>query len=216
MKNTAVIISGCGVYDGAEIHETVLSLLALAKNGVDYTIFAPDIPQAHVVNHLNGEVMDEERNVLIEAARIARGNIEPLTNLDVDDFDSLLLPGGFGVAKNLCSFAFDGTDMTVNSQVEAIVKAFHENNKVIGALCISPVLISKVLSGVTVTIGEDEGTASAIETFGGTHEVSEFTDVVIDEANRLVTGPCFMLDSTISLVAENTENVVKAMIELRA
>ncbi|MFC0875484.1 isoprenoid biosynthesis glyoxalase ElbB [Saccharicrinis sp. FJH2] len=214
MKKVAIILSGCGVYDGAEIHESVLAMLALAKNGLDYSIFAPDKVQAHVINHLTGEVIPESRNVLIESARIARGDISALTELDPEDYDALLMPGGFGVAKNLSSFAFDGADMEVDPQVAAIVKAFAESKKVIGALCIAPTVIAKVLSKVEVTIGEDEETAHAIETMGARHIPADYTEVVVDKNYKVVTGPCYMLDSTILQVAENAENVVKAMIEL--
>lgn len=211
MKKVAVILSGCGVYDGAEIHESVLSLLALAKNGIDYAIFAPNKNQAHVINHRNGEVMNEERNVLTEAARIARGDISDLNSLDPEDFNGLLLPGGFGVAKNLCTFAFDGVNMTVDPLVEEVIKAFYDSKKVIAALCISPVLLAKIIDGAEVTIGEDEGTATAIETMGAKHTQAEYTEVVIDKANKIVTGPCYMLDSTIDQVALNAENVVIEM-----
>lgn len=214
MKKIAVLLSGCGVYDGAEIHESVLSLLTLEKNGLDYTIFAPDIQQTQVVNHLNGELMDESRNVLIEAARIARGDIQPLNELDVEDFDALMMPGGFGVAKNFCSFAFDGANMTVNPDIAAVIKSFNDSNKILGALCISPVLISKILSGVSVTIGDDEETAAAIEAFGSKHTPTEFSGVVVDAKHKIVTAPCYMLDSSITQVAENIEKMVKAMIQL--
>lgn len=214
MKKVAIVLSGCGVYDGAEIHESVLSMLALAKNGMDYSIFAPDKEQAHVINHLNGEVMSEKRNVLIESARIARGDISALQELDPEDFDALLLPGGFGAAKNLSTFAFDGAAMKVDPQVEAVVKAFVDSNKVIGALCIAPTVLAKILSNVEVTIGEDEETANAIETMGAKHIPADYTEVVVDKTYKVVTGPCYMLDSTILQIAENTDNVVKAMLEL--
>lgn len=214
MKKVAIILSGCGVYDGAEIHESVLAMLALARHGMDYSIFAPDKNQAHVINHLNGEVMDESRNVLVESARIARGDISSLNELDPEDFDALLLPGGFGAAKNLCTFAFEGADMKVDPQVEAVVKAFADSKKVIGALCIAPAVIAKILNKVEVTIGEDEETASAIEAMGAKHTPADYTEVVIDREYKVVTGPCYMLDSTILQVAEDADNVVKAMTEL--
>lgn len=214
MKKVAIILSGCGVYDGAEIHESVFSMFALAKHGFDYSVFAPDKKQAHVINHLTGEEMAEERNVLTEAARIARGDISSLKELDPEDFDALMLPGGFGAAKNLCTFAFDGANMEVDPQVEMIVKAFADSHKVIGALCIAPALIAKVLNKVEVTIGEDEETARAIEAMGSKHTVADYTEVVIDRNYKVVSGPCYMLDSTILQVAENAENVVKAMAEL--
>lgn len=124
-KKVAVILSGCGVFDGAEIHESVFTLWAIAKSGASYTIFAPDVNQHHVINHLNGEQMKETRNVLVEAARIARGDIKPLSAYKAADFDALLLPGGFGAAKNLSSLAFEGPDCTVNAEVEQALKTTH-------------------------------------------------------------------------------------------
>ncbi len=214
MKKAAIILAGCGVYDGAEIHEATATMLALAKAGISYYIFAPDKPQAHVVNHLTGEEMDETRNVLVEAARIARGNISPLSGIKVKDFDALILPGGFGAAKNLSTFAFEGEQMSVDKEVENVIRAFFKEGKVIAALCIAPVILAKVLKHVELTIGEDPGTAAAIESFGASHTKTSFTDVVVDKKNKIVTGPCYMLDSTIDKVFVNAENVVKAMLEL--
>ena len=166
-KQTAVILSGCGVYDGSEIHESVLTLLAIAKQGAEYSIFAPDVEQHHVINHLKGEPADETRNVLVEAARIARGAIQPLSEYKAENFDALFLPGGFGAAKNLSSVAFDGPGCSVEAETERAVKETYAANKPIGALCIAPAVITKILGEVTVTIGQDEGTAQAIEAMGG-------------------------------------------------
>ncbi|MCG8581266.1 MAG: isoprenoid biosynthesis glyoxalase ElbB [Bacteroidales bacterium] len=213
-KQTAVILSGCGVYDGAEIHESVLSLLAIAKQGADYTIFAPDVEQYHVINHLKGEPADEKRNVLIEAARIARGAIQPLSEYKAANFDALILPGGFGAAKNLSTVAFDGPDCTVESETQRAVKETHAAGKPIGALCIAPAVIAKILGEVTVTIGQDEGTAQAIEAMGGNHEKTNHGEVVVDEANKIATTPCYMLDANILQIAEGADNVVKAVLEM--
>ena len=212
--NFAVIISGCGVYDGAEIQETIMTLLAIDKNGGTYEIFAPDVKQHHVVNHITGEEMNETRNVLIESARIARGNIRSLDDYDINDFDALILPGGFGVAKNLCTYAFDGTDCNVDRVVEKVIKDTHAAGKPIGALCISPVLITKILGEVDVTIGEDKTTALHIEEMGGVHFTTRNGEVVIDNKNRVVTNPCYMLEASISDIANGAENVVKSIIEL--
>jgi enhancing lycopene biosynthesis protein 2 len=146
MKKIAVVLAGNGVYDGAEIHEATLTLLAIARNGAQYQCFAPDVEQAHVVNHLTGEEMPEKRNVLVEAARIARGNIKPLSEYNAKDFDAIVFPGGFGAAKNLCTFAFDGVDCKVNPDVEKAVRSTVAEEKPVGALCISPVLITKILA----------------------------------------------------------------------
>lgn len=213
MKNIAVILSGSGVYDGAEIHEATFSLYAIDKLGANYQIFAPDIKQHHVVNHLTGKEMSEERNVLVEAARIARGNIKPTSELNVNDFDAVVFPGGFGVAKNLCSFAFDGVNCNVNPEIEGIIKNFNKAEKPIGALCISPVLIAKVLGDIEVTIGQDEGTSNALKELGANHKTTNHGEVVIDKKNKIVTTPCYMLDASISQIALGAENVVKAILE---
>jgi enhancing lycopene biosynthesis protein 2 len=214
MKKIAVVLAGCGVFDGAEIHEATLTLLAISRQGAQYQCFAPDIEQAHVVNHLTGKEMAEKRNVLIEAARIARGNIKPLSEYKAESYDAIIFPGGFGVAKNLCSFAFDGIKCKVNPDVEKAVRNTAVAEKPIGALCISPVLIAKILTEVEVTIGNDEGTAGAIESLGATHIEKTHGEIVVDEKYKLVTTPCYMLDATISQIAEGAENVVKKVLEL--
>jgi len=214
MKNIAVVLAGNGVYDGAEIHEAVLTLLAIARQGARYQCFAPDINQAHVVNHLTGSEMPETRNVLIEAARIARGNIKPLSDYKAEDFDALVFPGGFGVAKNLCTFAFDGVNCSVNPGVENVIRTTIVAEKPIGALCISPVLIAKILVDVEVTIGIDKGTANAIESFGGTHIETTHGEIVYDDKYKLVTTPCYMLDASIDQIAVGAENVIRKILEL--
>lgn len=213
-RKIAVVLAGCGVYDGAEIHEATLTLLAIVRQGAQYQCFAPDVNQAHVVNHLTGEQMDETRNVLVESARIARGNIKPLDELNSDEFDAIVFPGGFGVAKNLCSFAFDGADCKVNADVQKAVQAMHKAGKPIGALCISPVLITKILGNVEVTIGNDKGTAGAVEQMGGKHTISSHGEVVVDKANKVVTTPCYMLDATISEIADGAEKLIKTILTI--
>jgi len=212
MKKFAVILAGCGVYDGAEIHEAVLTLYAIAKNGASYEIFAPDVKQHHVVNHYTGKEMSETRNVLTESARIARGKIMDLCKLEVRDFDAIILPGGFGVAKNLCTFAFEGDNCKVNDQVAGVIRDAVSLRKSIGALCISPVILAKVLGDVEVTIGQDEGTAAAIGRMGASHKIASHGEVVIDEKFRLFTTPCYMLDATIVQIGEGADNIVKAML----
>lgn len=213
-KNIAVVISGCGVYDGAEIHEATMTLFAIAKAGANYQIFAPDIPQHHVINHLTGEEMKESRNVLIESARIARGDIKPLSDFDAKQFDGIIFPGGFGAAKNLSNFAFKGADATVKKEVEKAVKDMLKEKKPIGALCISPAVIAKIINGVEVTIGQDKDTAKAIEAMGGKHKTTGHAEVTIDEKHKVVTNPCYMLDATIIDIAAGAENVVKSMLDL--
>ena len=214
MKKIAVVLAGNGVYDGAEIHEATLTLLAIARNGAQYQCFAPNINQAHVVNHLTGEEMPETRNVLVEAARIARGKIKPLSDYNVSEFDAIIFPGGFGVAKNLCDFAFKGVNCSVNPDVEKAVRSTAVAEKPIGALCISPVLIAKILVDVEVTIGNDEAASSAIESFGATHIEKTHGEIVYDSKYKLVTTPCYMLDATIDQIADGAENVVKKILEI--
>ncbi|OQX97962.1 MAG: isoprenoid biosynthesis protein ElbB [Bacteroidetes bacterium 4572_117] len=212
MKKFAVVLSGSGVYDGAEIHEATMTLYAIMKNGGEYEIFAPNIDQHHVINHITGEEMKESRNVLIESARIARGNIKNLNEFDATDFDAIIFPGGFGVAKNLSSFAFEGADCKVNADVEKSILEMVKAGKPIGALCISPAVMAKVLKGAQLTIGSDKETAEAIEKMGATHKTTTHGEVVVDEGFKLVTTPCYMLDATILDIANGANNVVKTMI----
>jgi len=214
MKKIAVILSGNGVFDGAEIHEATLTLYSIAKNDASYEIFAPNMEQHHVVNHITGEEMPEKRNVLVESARIARGKINDLAKFNASDFDALILPGGFGAAKNLSSFAFDGTDCKVNLDVEKAIRAMIEQKKPIGALCIAPVIIAKILGDVELTIGQDQGTANAIKSMGATHKETTHGEVVIDEKYKIVTTPCYMLDASIAQIGDGANNVVKAILDL--
>jgi len=213
-KKFAVVLSGCGVYDGAEIHEATLTMLAIMRQGGSYQCFAPDIPQHHVINHLNGEEMKESRNVLVESARIARGDIKPLSEFEGKDFDALIFPGGFGAAKNLSTVAFDGANATINPEVEQTVKQMVTLKKPIGALCISPAFIAKILKDVNVTIGSDKGTAEAIEGMGATHVETTHGDVVFDEDKLVFTTPCYMLDATILDIDDGANNVVKEMMKV--
>lgn len=211
-KKFAVILAGCGSKDGAEIHEATMTLYAIKQQGADYQIFAPDIKQHHVINHLTGEEMNESRNVLIEAARIARGDAKPLSELKVTEFDAIILPGGFGVAKNLCTFAFDGPDCKVNKDVERVITEAHKAGKPIGALCISPVLLAKLIKGAKLTLGSDKGTIKAVELLGVKHSITSHGEVTIDEQNLLFTTPCYMLDANIVDVANGAIAIVKEMI----
>ncbi|RLD37470.1 MAG: isoprenoid biosynthesis protein ElbB [Bacteroidetes bacterium] len=213
MKKFAVVLSGSGVFDGAEIHEATLSLLAIAQAGAEYEIFAPDIPQHHVINHISGEEMDETRNVLIESARIARGKIKALTEFDASNFDVLLFPGGFGAAKNLSSLAFDGPKCSVNIDVENSIKAMLSAKKPIGALCIAPAVVARVIEGVKVTIGQDKDTANAIEAMGGIHINTNHGDVIEDTVYKVFTTPCYMLDASIIDIYNGANNVVNAIME---
>lgn len=210
----AVVLSGNGVFDGAEIHEATLTMLYIMKNGCEYQVFAPNINQHHVINHITGEEMNEKRNVLIESARIARGNIKPLSDFNAKNFDAIIFPGGFGVAKNLSTFAFDGVNCKVNIDVENSIKSMVKAHKPIGALCISPVVIAKVLGDVNLTIGQDVGTAEAVEKMGANHKITNHGDVVIDEKYKVATTPCYMLDANIVDIANGANNIVEAMIKM--
>lgn len=212
MKKFAVVLSGCGVFDGAEIHEATLTMLAIKQNNADYDIFAPDVDQHHVINHLNGEEMNETRNVLVESARIARGKVIPLADFDAKDYDYIIFPGGFGAAKNLSTVAFDGANASVLPQVKLAIDQMVELKKPIGALCISPAVIAKVVGKeVNVTIGNDAGTAEAIENMNARHIESDHGDVVLDEEFHIFSTPCYMLDADITQIYDGAFNIVEAM-----
>jgi enhancing lycopene biosynthesis protein 2 len=212
MKKFAIILAGCGVYDGAEIHESVMAMYAVAKNGAEYQLFAPDIMQHHVVNHITGNEMPETRNVLVESARIARGNIQPTTDLDLREFDALLFPNGFGVAKNLCTYAFKGADCEIQPQINKIIRDALSLRKPIGALCIAPVLLAKILGDVTITVGPAEEDAENVKVMGANHIVTQPGDVIIDEKHRVFSTPCYQLRSSIVQIAEGADAIVKEML----
>ncbi|TCN87136.1 isoprenoid biosynthesis glyoxalase ElbB [Shewanella fodinae] len=215
MKKIAVLLSGCGVFDGSEIHEAVLTLLALSKAGVSYQCFAPDIPQLHVVNHLSGEVASEQRNVLVEAARIARGDIKATADLEVSAFDGLIIPGGFGAAKNLCDFALAGTDTTLTPAVDHFIRQFIDAKKVIGFICIAPVMIPRLYGkGAKGTIGSDADTASAFCAMGGEHIEAKVADIVVDNERKIVSTPAYMLASSIAEANTGIEKLVTEVLEL--
>lgn len=214
-KKVAVILSGCGVYDGAEIHESVITLLRLDQRGAKVQCFAPDIAQLHVINHLTGEQMPETRNVLVESARIARGEIKDIREARVEDFDALIIPGGFGAAKNLSSFATEGAACTVQPEVLSLAEAFAEAGKPIGLMCISPAIAAKIYGpGVICTIGTDADTAAAVTKMGGTHQECEVSEIVEDKARKLVSTPAYMLAKSISEAASGINKMVDRVLEL--
>lgn len=214
MKKFAVILSGSGKLDGSEIHEATLLLLAIDQEGAKYQCFAPNIDQFHVLNHLTGEVMNEKRNVLVESARIARGDIKPLSEFCAEDFDALALPGGFGAAKNLSTFAFEGAEMSVNQEVEQAIRAMHALKKPIGAMCIAPTILAKVLGNVNLTIGDDPATAEAITAMGANQVQTENGDVVVDNEQNIFSTPCYMLEASIADIYEGAVNMVEAMMDV--
>lgn len=213
MKKFAVILCGCGSLDGSEIHESVMTLLAIDRNECEYSIFAPDDNQYHVVNHYTKKATTEKRNMMEEAARIARGAIRPIQECKVDDFDALVFPGGNGAAKNLFTYAIDGTECTVREDVATLIRQFHAQHKPIGALCIAPVMIAKVLGDVTITVGSDEGTIDNVVKMGAKHINTQQTEVISDKQNMVFTSPCYMLPARISDIADCAENLIEAILD---
>lgn len=213
-RKFAVVLSGCGYLDGSEIHESIMTLLAIKQSGGEYQCFAPDIKQHHVVDHISGREEPESRNVLKEAARIARGNIKPLAAFKAAEFDALVFPGGYGAAKNLSSFAFEGADCKVNKDAEKAIRAMHQSGKPIGVLCISPVLIAKTLGEVKLTVGQDEDVNKLLGTLGATMVNTSHGEVVVDAKNRVVSTPCYMLESSIDQIYDGARNLIKAVNDL--
>jgi enhancing lycopene biosynthesis protein 2 len=219
MARVAVVLSGCGVFDGSEIHEAVSVLIHLSRHGAKVQCFAPDIERA-AVNHLTHKLEAHARNVLAESARIARGKIKPLAQLKAEEFDAVFFPGGFGAAKNLCNFAEKGAGCTVEAEVERVVKAFHAAGKPVGMCCIAPVIAARVLGtahkgpGVSVTIGDDTETAAAIAQMGAKNVVRPVTEAYVDEANQVVTAPAYMYgDAPVHEVYEGIGAMVDSVLE---
>ena len=214
-KKVAVILSGCGVFDGAEIHESVITLLRLDQRGAQVQCFAPNIAQLHVIDHTTGAEMPESRNLLVESARIARGNIKDIREANADDFDALIVPGGFGSAKNLSDFATKGIGCTVQPDVLSLAEAFAEAGKPVGLICISPALAAKIYGpGVLCTIGNDADTSAAIVKMGGTHQECDVHDIVVDDQRKLVTTPAYMTARSISEAASGINKLVDRVLEL--
>lgn len=215
MKTVGVVLSGCGVFDGAEIHESVLTMLALDRAGARVLFFAPDKPQLHVINHITGEEMAEQRNVLVESARIARGHITPLSLADSAQLDALIVPGGFGAAKNLSDFAIKGAECTLDPDLVKLTQSMHKSGKPIGFICISPVMLPKLLGKpIRLTIGNDPDTIDAIEIMGGEHVICPADDVVIDIDNKVVTTLAYMLAGSISEAAKGIDKLVTKVLDL--
>jgi enhancing lycopene biosynthesis protein 2 len=197
MTTVAVVLSGCGYLDGAEIRESVAVLLALAKRKVDIRMFAPDAPQPVVMNHLSGKANSDTRNMLVEAARIARGKIQPLSELSDHDYDALIMPGGFGVAKNLCTFASEGANGKIlYPELERDIKAMYQDGRPIGAICIAPALIALALKAekLELTLGAEGSGAEELEKLGHTHFITKPNEIHVDEAYKIVTTPAYMYD----------------------
>ncbi len=218
MPRVAVILSGSGVKDGSEIHEATAVLLALDRAGAEAVAYAPSGPQHDVVDHLTGRpAPGESRAMLVEAARIARGAIRPLAGADPAALDAVVLPGGFGAAKNLCSFAREGANCRVNEELDGFIRAMHAAGKPIGAICIAPVIVARVLgrqTGVRLTIGDDPATAAAIEAMGARHVPAAASEIVVDERHKVVTTPAYMLAGRISEVFAGVESLVRQLLSL--
>ncbi len=217
MKKIGVVLSGCGVHDGSEIQEAVLTLLALDRAGARAVCLAPNVDQADVINHLTGAESAETRNVLVESARIARGQVTDIQEARTADLDALIFPGGYGAVKNLSSFAFKGVDCTVHGEVTRLCKQMHQTGKPIGFICVSPALAAKVFGGevqLELTVGNDPEVAAAINQMGGKHVDCPTSDIIVDSANRVVSTPAYMCAATISEAAEGIESLVKKVIEM--
>lgn len=217
MARIGVVLSGCGVFDGSEIHEAVASLLAIARSGSSYKCMAPDISQMHVVNHFSGQVSESEsRNVLVESARIARGDILKLSDVNVGDYDGFMFPGGFGAAKNLCDFAVAGSNCTVEPSVERFIMAAHAAGKPLCFVCIAPVILARIFGndGVTITIGDDQEAIAAVAEMGAEHQACQVKQLVIDEQNRLITSPAYMKAGNICDLFDDVTNSVNALLAM--
>ena len=218
MLKIGVILSGAGVFDGSEIHEAVITLLNIESEDAEYICMAPDINQMHTIDHLTGsESEDEQRNVLVESARIARGEIKRIKEVNPDEIDAIIIPGGFGAAKNLCDFAVNGANCTVNQDVEELLLKMNKAGKPIGAMCIAPVILAKVFGDVkpTLTIGTDKETAQAIETMGAIHKDCTVDNIVVDEENKMVSTPAYMLAKGITDAAAGIEKLVDEVLAMR-
>jgi len=217
-KKIGVLLSGCGYLDGAEVHESVITLLEIDLAGAEAVCMAPDIEQMHVVNHITNEEMAESRNVLIESARIARGNIQDVKKAKAAELDALILPGGYGAAKNLCDFVTKGELCTVDSGVEALLCGMREAGKPIGVICIAPAVMARVAQGtgepLKLTIGNDDGTATALEKMGVEHVKAFPTEIVVDKAHRIVSTPAYMCARSISEAASGIKKLVAAVIDM--
>jgi enhancing lycopene biosynthesis protein 2 len=214
-KNIAVILAGCGVFDGTEIFEATLTLLHLDNNNVNVVCFAPDIEQHHVINHRTGDAVDEKRNVLTEASRINRGDVHPLSEANADNFDAVIVPGGFGVAKNLSSFALEGGNCEIYEPFAALIRSFHQQEKPIGMICIAPTLLPKILgNGISCTIGHQAGPAGEIDSMGGIHIGCNVDDIVVDHNHKVVTTPAYMEAKRIAEAEQGISKLVNKVISM--
>ncbi len=225
-KRIGVLLSGCGVYDGSEIQESVFTLLAIDQNGGKAICVAPDVQQHHVVNHISGAEMSETRNVLVEAARIARGDIKNLANISEADLDALIIPGGFGAAKNLTSWAFDGPDGTINQEVRRIIVEMTAAKKPLVGLCMGPTVIAKALEGTGIhphlSVGNTTEASpydiaaigGGLEKTGAVSEMRSIRELAVDVENRIISAPCYMMEASITEVHTNVNQAIAKLFEL--
>ncbi len=215
MSKIGVVLSGCGVNDGSEIHEAVITMLELDRAGAEMVLMAPNIDQLHVINHATGEEMDDSRNVLIESARISRGNIEDIAGVTSENLDALIFPGGFGVAKNLSDYAMAGMECSINPDVLRLSREVHNDGKPIGVICIAPAMMAKILAGDTeLTIGFDEQTASDIDAMGAKHVLCPVDEIVVDKEKKVVSTPAYMEAQSIKQAASGIEKLVAEILNM--
>ena len=215
MSKIGVVLSGCGVNDGSEIHESVITMLELDRAGAEMVLMAPNIDQLHVINHATGEEMDDSRNVLIESARISRGNIEDIAGVTSENLDALIFPGGFGVAKNLSDYAMAGMECSINPDVLRLSREVHNDGKPIGVICIAPAIMAKILAGDTeLTIGFDEKTASDIDAMGAKHVLCPVDEIVVDKEKKVVSTPAYMEAQSIKQAASGIEKLVAEILKM--
>lgn len=221
-----VLLSGCGVYDGAEIHESVLTLLAIEEIGATAVCISVNEPQHHVINHMTGEEMNESRNILVESARIARGDIHDINDISPAIIDALVIPGGFGSAKNFTNWAFNGSDGEILPEVKLLIVNMINVGNPVAALCVSPVVIAKALEGSgihpTLTIGTDKESSpysikdfsDGLEKTGMKTEMKTIHEILVDHENKIVTAPCYMMDATILEIRNNVKSAIEALRDL--
>ena len=215
MPKVGLVLSGCGVNDGSEIHEAVITMLELDKAGAEMVLMAPNIDQLHVINHATGEEMDDSRNVLIESARISRGNIEDIAGVTSDKLDALIFPGGFGVSKNLSDYSMAGMECSVNPDVLRLSREVHNDQKPIGVICIAPAIMANILAGDTeLTIGFDEQTAADIDAMGAKHVLCPVDEIVIDKEKKVVSTPAYMEAKSIKEAASGIEKLVAEILSM--
>ena len=215
MSKIGIVLSGCGVNDGSEIHESVITMLELDKAGAEMIVMAPNIDQLHVINHATGEEMDDSRNVLIESARISRGKIEDIAGITSKDLDALIFPGGFGVAKNLSDYAMAGVECSVNPDVLRLSREVHNDGKPIGVICIAPTIMAKILAGETeLTIGFDEQIASDIDAMGAKHMLCPVDEIIVDKEKKIVSTPAYMEANSIKEAACGIEKLVAEILTM--